>query len=230
MISLHEISFDNTDSKEEVYFTWWLLELLKEGYISTAVYKPKTFTFTLPVIVSWTLEKKTKCVKQTAEILKRHSYTPDFLIEWTNKAKEIFFIPVDMRYGQPQVSGQYKKRPFGRIPFIAEYYGTETSVPIVDTYSYIDVKGDFARAFIKSTILFPVNQKLTFDRFSKIVDKAKIPSLFKKTFTPERYLTCDKQSTKSRTIHFTVRNIQQYVETIKNEISGSETTQTDLKI
>ena len=227
MIPIDQISFDNTDSQEEVYFTWWLLELIKEGYISSAVYKPQTFTFTSPVVASWMLEKKTKCIIQTAEILKGHSYTPDFLIEWTDKAEGLFFIPVALGYTNPLIIGQYRKRPFGKIPFIAEYYEGNS---LINSYSYIDVKGDFAKAYIKSTIIFPINQKLVFDKYNKIVNKAKIPDLFKKTFTPEKYRYCNKKVDQPRTIHFSIRSIQQYVEGIKSEVSASEITQPNLKI
>lgn len=68
-----------------------------------------------------------------------------------------------------------------------------------NTYCEVEVKPDYDQN--NMTRLFQVNRKWVYEKYSIFVNLVKIPSLFKRTFTPNRYLYCDK-TTKLRKINY----------------------------
>jgi len=160
------------DSKEEIYFLWYLDELQAAGYINFYRYQPEPFSLFPPVKYNWIKQLKTKKKEMTTTLLRAHSYQADFAIYWVKKAKDIFFN-------------------FNKItdaPFIEKYY-----------VSFIDVKP--AHDMQNMTRLFHINQKWVHQRHGVYVQKIVPQELFKSTFTPERYRYTDK-SLKPRKIDF----------------------------
>jgi len=66
-------------------------------------------------------------------------------------------------------------------------------------YCEVEVKPDYDQN--NMTRLFQTNRKWVYEKYSIFVNLVKIPSLFKRTFTPNRYLYCDK-TMKPRKINY----------------------------
>ena len=73
----------------------------------------------------------------------------------------------------------------------------------------IEVKNDYDAN--NMTRLFRVNQKWIYQKHGIIVNLVKIPSLFKKTFTPARYLLTD-QTMKPRKLKYKPKTLKQFLE------------------
>lgn len=159
-------------SKEELYFSWYLQQLIENGYVLEFCYEPRTFLLVDPIY------KKGK--KSPVQAHPGTNYTPDFLIRWTQKAIGIF---IALELGKPDLSGEY--------PFVCK-----------DLESWIDVKGIFKGAHNVSAATFPVKRNLMYHvheiYVQKIIPvnitKKKHGGLFPETFTPDRYFRTDQSS------------------------------------
>ena len=154
------------DSKEEIYFSWYLDELFEAGYIDEYCRQPEPFSLFDPVKYNWIKPLKTKKKEMTTTLMRAHSYRADFQIFWLfNNAKGLFFDINKLTAG----------------PFFAKY-----------GISFIDVKPSFDQH--NMTRLFHINQKWVHQRFGVYVQKIVPQKLFKATFTPNRYLYTDKSA------------------------------------
>jgi len=218
---MKELTFETLDergkpiSKEEVYSYWYLRELQEHGWIEDAIYQPKSYTLIQQSWCTWQQQLKTKTKLNRKQLFPGHSYTPDWEIIWREKAIGIMVLPITDVL--PTVNGletfaydRHYNNPFNKIPFICNLKG-----PMIYS-SLVDVKGDAARAFIKSTVIFPINQKLMLDKHGLYVQAMKIPSIFKNTFTPQRYLSTDKQR-KPRLLKYEPVMIGEYADAINNQ-------------
>ena len=175
------------DSKEEIWFSWYLDELNAAGYIDFYVYQPEPFSLFPPVKYNWIKPLKTKKKTMTTSLLRAHSYQADFKVNWNvPPSRGVFFIDNGIK---------------GNYPFISQYCNCR---PI----SYIDVKP--AHDFQNMTRLFQINQKWVYQRFGVYVQKVVPQELFKMTFTPERYLFTDK-NLKPRKIDFKPIGIKEFI-------------------
>jgi len=170
------------DSKEEIYFSWYLDELFEAGYIDEYCRQPEPFSLFDPVRYNWILSLKTKKKEMTTTLLRAHSYQADFKIEWNASAINLFFDINKLNGG----------------PFFSSEYGT----------SFIDVKPSFDMQ--NMTRLFTINQKWVYQRFGVYVQKIVPQKLFKATFTPNRYLYTDKSS-KPRKIDYPVQTLTEFI-------------------
>jgi hypothetical protein len=180
--------FENKDSKAEAYFQWWLDELSADNYITDYIYHPRIIQLTDSVIYRVLNHKKTKDLIEERQLLADHQYSPDYDIIWAEKALGIFYKLL------PVCEDKHIK-----APFFAQIR-TSKELPT----SAIDVKGavTFAQSRNYSTLVtFPFNQKWVYQRYGIYVCKAEIPTLFKHTFCPKRYLTQDIRGN-SRALHF----------------------------
>jgi hypothetical protein len=171
------------DSPEELYFCWWLEELLDHKYI-----KSFNRAETIPIYNPEKLCFGEHCRK----VLREFNYTPDFIVEWYPKANGIFFLAVGQEYSKDQVRN---------VPFISMDKKT----------SLIDIKGLFQGTRYSSSITFPITQKFLFHEKKIFVDKI-IPlgnkGLFAKTFTPKKYLLTE--TGKQRKINWKVSSVLDY--------------------
>jgi hypothetical protein len=181
------------DSKEEVYFSWWLDELKEAGYVKSYVRQSPTFELseTVQKTVIKELKTKTKEVKQT--LLQPCTYTPDFTIQFPSKVIGLCFSSSDKR--------------------MLYYNGTEydEKLSIYDRlYTvYVDIKPLFSiRDSDKAK--FSVLQKWVYQKHSVYVNPVVYQKLFEKTFTPARYLLTDKGG-QQRKINWQVRTLQEFI-------------------
>ena len=164
----------NFDSKEELYFSWWLDELIEAG-LCVDYMRGVEFELSEPVkrVFEKKLKTKTKLVEK--HLLGGHIYTPDFAVSMS--------LDMGNRCGFYCKAGHY----------------------------FVEVKGDYDSN--NMTRLFTINQKWVYDKYGILVNLVKIPSFFKKTFTPARYLLTD-QTMKPRKLKYKPRTLKQFMEEI----------------
>lgn len=185
-------------SDEEKYFSWYLDELERAGYAKQTMYEPYTYRLS-PIAKYNVLEQlKTKVKTKRLKLFAPHEYTPDFGIIWNHKAKGVFYNHID------------EGIDLRNIPFIAN---NDKGIP----YSIIEIKPGFDK--YNMIRLFRINQKWLFFQGGVyvqevVVDKKNGRGLFPETFTPEKYLLCDKAARK-RTLYFIPQSLREYVQTIK---------------
>lgn len=185
-----EVAFD---SKEELYFSWYLEELMEAGYLKSWEYQPASFILSNKVTV-----KKIKIGKKNNTIVEKtilqpHEYTADFKLYWDNKAKNLFFIDI------------FEESENKKIPFLAQ------KAENGEYFSIVDVKSNFNMQNMNR--LFSVNQKWMWDKYNIYIQKI-IPigkkCLFSETFTPKRFLKTDKTE-KDRKINYNVILLLDYI-------------------
>ena len=183
-------------SKEELYFSWYLDELIENGYVSWYRYESKTFTLLEEAKSTWDRKLKSgKVIATLLHIAQDVEYTPDFEISFTEKALGVFCNGIPS-YTRPYFMGMLEDEILGH--YIA----------------FIDVKGS---AFINSSssISFSFTQKLMWHRYMIYVQKVIPQNLFNKTFTPKRYLLTDggKAIRNSKGMKYVI-SIEEFIEKI----------------
>jgi hypothetical protein len=199
---------EKLDSKEELYFKWFVEELLAYEVITGYKYHPKPFL--LSPGFDYEVHNKVKPTNKSRvlSLLQDHEYTADFILNWTPKLKGILWEPIS--------SVHYDN--LKNFQFLANY---NKSLDIF--YSVIDIKGSFVGPHNTTGITFPLNQKwvwamynvyinkiVTHPRLTKVGNSIPSNALFLKTFVPERFLLTDKDLT-PRAIHYRKRTIAQYL-------------------
>jgi len=178
-------------SDEEWYISWWLQELQAAGYIQLIEYQPKAFElydgkFNDHVIPMKTVADKIK----TQALLQPHVYTCDARIVWTEKAEGLFYWHEGM-YGVKKTKFQF-------------YAGLEHEGMV----TYFEVKAEFDRHNMNR--LAGTNIKWVQQKYNLIVEMIKPNTLFKNTFTPDRFLLTNFKFT-PRTIKYETRTLRRFV-------------------
>ena len=148
----------NYASKEEAQYSYYLDELEEAGFIREYLYEPVSIPLSEPI-----------------DRLRKHSYTPDFVVVWDRKAEGLFYRP----YGVPKPS----YLPVGQV------------LPDNTIVSYVEIKG--ARDFKNMERLAKLNIKWAHQKFSLYINMIKPlhdKGLFARTFTPQ--LTIDDKVTR----------------------------------
>lgn len=162
------------DSDEEIYFAFWCDELLEHGYLKKWMRNRKTYTLTEGLNHHWVketvLKTKIKVEDKVQKLLLDSCYTPDFVLYWTAKAKNVFFQSLTGHHNQITA------------PFIAK----KTKDAPATWKSVVEVKPDFDR--FNMTRAFVMNQKFMWYKWKIFVSLVEYKDLFSKTFTPQRYL------------------------------------------
>ena len=199
---------EKLDSKEELYFKWFVEELLAYEVITGYKYHPKPFP--LSTALNYDVHNKQKPANKPREfsLMQSHEYTADFILFWTPKLRGLLWEPVSAIH--------YENVKY--FPFLANYK-KELNV----YYSVIDIKGTFVGLHNTTAVTFPLNQKWVWSKYNIYVNKVvthpritkqgkNIPSnaLFLTTFVPERFLLTDRDMTE-RIIHYRKRTIAQYL-------------------
>jgi len=172
------------DSKEEMYFSWYLDELVDAGYVRNYDLHPREFILTnkQTVQVEKQLKTKVKVIEKT--FLQPHVYTPDFYIRWLHNADDIFLSKI-------KGSGVF----WAATPVLID--------------SFIEIKPTFSR--YNMARVFSLNQKWMYNKYGIYVQLIKPFKLFKDTFTPVRFLTTDK-SGQARKLNYTPISLIEFVE------------------
>jgi len=117
--TIYDKNIDQTielDSMEEYDFYQWLLEGFESGLVKSYQYHIVSYPLTPKQSYNALVSLKTKTKEVTKTLFQPHEYTPDFIVEFTDK----FF------------------NTFGKTPL--------TSIPYVSKNPFvIDIKGAFAR-------------------------------------------------------------------------------------
>lgn len=210
-----DIDITTLDNSRELHFAWYLEELAEHDYIWGYESHPLTF-FLSPMVKVNAVDRllKTKVNYKEQGLLREDTYTPDFTIFWKPRARGIFYelcgdgltvVDKDTPFLIPSTQTQILR---GKHEY---YIGEECEISTVDCKP--DVKTRFATN-VNSIYTFPIEQKWVYDKFGvyvqKVVHEGKKTCMFAETFTPRRYLTNDKLSTR-RTIHHDTPNIESYV-------------------
>lgn len=156
------------DSNEELFIQWWLEELFSQGFITFIKREPKEFLLSekVELIKTKILKTKTKTLPYT--VLQPHVYTADFAVQWTDKAKGIFYDLWD--------SGNSSDK----VPLFAQWNESKL------THSYIEVKPIFDQN--NMTREFKINQKWVWEKYKVYINLAIPDKLFEETFTPKKYI------------------------------------------
>jgi len=187
-----------TQSTLETHFTWYLNELFEAGIIAEWTPQPRSYTLACKATYIYGEQLKTKVKQVEAMIpeLSQHIYTPDFEIVWSPQAQGVFHTGLY----------SYKKALTG-CPFISLDKPCDT----IRT-SLIEIKPPKDR--YNMIRVFGLNQRWMWQRHGIYVQKVVPERLFKETFTPRRYLTCDVLTTRKRKIKYPVRSLAEYLETV----------------
>lgn len=183
-----QVEYEDLQSMEELYFLWWLCDLKDYGYVEDAWYEDDVFVLGKGYDKIYEKQMKTKTKRLNETVIPQNIYTPDFKIKWTEKARGVFYEDLVSK----------NKLMHGRR---ANYMIGE------DLVSYIEIKPDFD--FNNMTRYVKIKINWLFQSHGVYVNLVKVPSLFKSTFTPERYILTDNNK-KTRRINFKVKKISSF--------------------
>lgn len=170
------IEADSFASKEEKWFSYYLAELKARGYVKKYVYQPDSYELSSEFRVHIYETRKDHNELVDIKMLNGHSYTADFLVEWTNKAKNKLFWEVGGVY--PKGAVKYSKtRRDAFIPFMGCRNKDREIVSVIDT------KGTFGA----SDRSFSITQKWMASQgvyVQKVVVSLCEKGIFYRTFFP----------------------------------------------
>jgi len=162
-------------SYEELYFSWYLDDLIKHGYVSKYELQPPAHVIFPRITIAWMEEMKTKLKINEHPVLQEGTYTTDFKIHWTKKALGVFCN-----------GGASKRRPY--------FMGVQSHDFLEEYETEVDVKGDNTSANVRgnhSMITFPLKQKMLYTAKGIYAQKVIPVKLFNDTFVPTRYFFTD---------------------------------------
>lgn len=174
------------DSKEEIWFLWWIMELQEKRIIDRYEYQPDSIVLSEPVPHYYDEILKTKTKKMKQKFLAGHIYTPDYRIIWHNTPGCVLMFA-------------------DRIPGVSKYRAKLKcqAGPYPGDVSYIEVKAQFDRN--NMTRSFMTDQKWIWQRCNIFINLVKIGNkpgnFFSQTFTPKKYLLTDA-GIKKRKLHY----------------------------
>ena len=178
------------DSKEELYFSWYLRELQEANYIYHIEYQPASYHLSLPQTHCFVKPLKTKTKIVSVTLLRKHIYTPDFRVLWEQKARGLFFNnhddEVDLR----------------KIPFITNPTSNSLSNGLIEIKPVFDQNN--------MTRLFAINQKWLYHQHDIYIQKIIPVKLFEATFTPQKYLLTDKTN-KQRKLKYQPKTLNEFL-------------------
>ena len=167
------ITYRNT---EELYFSYYLDELIEQNIVESYEYEPESFELTPEVTFNYikttVLKTKTKIEDKTKALLHKHCYTPDFKIMTLNKGHELNLFNIFLDSFPIFICSQKKSNGENDLDFPC----------------WVDIKGQFAGKTNSTQYTFPLNQKWMYDKYSIYVQKIKPFDLFKATFTPKKVI------------------------------------------
>lgn len=183
------------DSKEELYFSWWLDELIQEDIIIDYVAQPDSFVLTKAVERPYIKKMKRVEDKELTETLIREKvYSPDFKLYWNLGHPNIDKFVGDL---------SDRERKHSSVLFKSRFLTKPSEI------CFVEIKGSYDNN--NMTRLFLQNQAFVWEKHKEWVNLIKIPNLFKKTFTPKRYLLTDKTK-KPRKIKFPAKTLKDFLE------------------
>jgi len=183
------------DSKDEVYFSWWLDELQMAGAISTWEYQTPTIELSKKKTyeVDTLSPKLKKPGTKKYQLFPAHTYTADFFIVWGSLVSP-FHQTLNMRK-------RLDRHFVSQAKLIA---GVPRCV------SRVDIKPSYVKRTDNET-LFRVNQKWVFDKTGIYIQAIQFEKLFSMTFTPQRYMITDKGQAIRKIRDWKVRSLEDFL-------------------
>lgn len=185
----------NLDSKEELYFSWMLQELEEAGYVNSWG-QCRTYQLGDKITNKYqekkVLKKSTKLIDKEQTILNSCEYTPDFEINWNEKARNIFFniFPSELNH------------KINTDLLIGQWHNGFNYTSIIENKPNYDQNN--------MTRLNGINRKWMYQKHGIFVNLVKVPDIFKDVFTPKKYLLTDSGK-QQRLIHFPIVTLEEYV-------------------
>lgn len=195
------IQKEKLESDEELYFVWWLIDLYKAGYVKNALHEPTTFNLSEPVVKPFRKETqlKTKLKVEEGEetVLDGLVYTPDFAVQWTEKAIGIF---CDHLHCVEKLT--YKRNP---LRYVGQARG-------LDMWTYVEVKPEHDHK--NMTRAAKIKMNWTYQKHGAFINLQKVgKALFKKTFTPDRFRFTNKKLD-ARKLDYKPRTLEEFISTL----------------
>ena len=188
-------------SNEEMYFGWYLEDLLDAGYIDDWTYEEETFDLALPVKLPWKKQLKTKVKDMSMSFLEKCTYNPDFKIYWNEKAKGVFYYNLEEEIYDPKT-----------LP----YFACQQNISRIEIKPNHDFQNKTQQAVIKIKWLMQlgtyVQLVIPAPKVSKGGKLNPQSALFNNTFIPRRYVYTDK-SMGLRKINFKHITLKQWGDT-----------------
>jgi hypothetical protein len=192
---------EGRDSLQEVYFEWWLNELIKHGFLKrferSKRYNLIDSVFTPKLNFKPTKKEPQRYLLVERQFLDSWTYEPDYDLYWEEKSLNFWFTDLEFLY----------PKDFKTI-FEAKWINGEW-------LSIIDIKPQFFRGgSMSSSVKFPLIQKMMFSKHNIYVQKISPlgkKGLFDNTFTPERYLLQDKRMINRKISQWTPGSIKSYL-------------------
>lgn len=178
---------------QEDWFDFWTAELIEAGYILKVLdqnikgwqmYDGETIEYEEAVTVyKGTDRERVKLVKKKYILHRPVKYTPDRVIFWTEKSKDIFFTDVneivngDVRYflGHKLPDGQYLSVLDVKSPFGGKN-SSDVSFSIKKKWVWVK-----ERIYVNQAVMYPIKPL-----------KSVVKYLWPMTFTPNRFLYTDR--------------------------------------
>lgn len=193
-ISIDNITREDVDSDEELWFCWYLQELKAAEIILDADVNRKPILLSNKVEHTYSLVRKKDLKRKTEFLMHPHEYTPDFNIQFNMRYRDVFYSLF--------VIG--RKLPGQNIPFLSFSPGHHAA--IVEVKPVFDMNN--------MTRLVRTNLKWVFDKYGMYIELIKVPDIFKDTFTPQKYIDLMQYQIKSKEgkskIKWNIKTIDQY--------------------
>lgn len=202
------------DSPEELWFAWWLEELLERGVVESWGYQAKTWPLTSECVLCWQEQGARKVLDRHCQLFRPHTYTADFSVLWKDERC------IERTYPS-ELSGVWTLRQSGA------FFGPRNSKAIMLCANsnmpvcHVDIKGAFVRMKAQEAV-FSLARGVVWERHHDYVNKIiphstsrKTPAcLFRDTFVPRRFLFTDKTA-KMRTIPYPTRTVDEWLKTLE---------------
>lgn len=187
------------DSLGELAILQWLYELKNMGYIKT-IKRAESYLLCDTLTNNYAQQKKGVTSKPMEQnLLRGHSYTPEFEVIWDLGRSEPFVWRMGSRIKNDKTFvGHLNSGDFAKIP-------ADGIVTV------IEVKPSFDQNNMER--LFKLNQKWMWDKHKIFVNLIKVNELFPVTFTPKDFLTTP--SGKKRLLKWPYRSASQYINSLK---------------
>lgn len=174
------------DSLEELAFLQWASELQKLGYIKS-IQRADSYLLSDSIINNYSEKVGTSSRPKAQTLLQGHSYTPEFMIVWTQKARDLLVWEME------------ENNKFDKF-----FIGTRDNR---EYRTLVEVKPLWDQNNMER--LFKLNQKWMWQKHGLFVNLVKCPDLFDKTFTPKEFLTT--KTGRNRNIKWRVKTVYEFL-------------------
>ncbi len=185
------------DSKEEMYFQWWIDDLVSAGYIDEVVYQPEPFITSDKITYTFKKQLKTKTKIIEKVLSGERRYTPDYKIYWTDKAKGLIYKEID-------------HQPIDNPNAI--FWASSDDQGF---FTIIEVKGGYDQG--NMTRLARINIDLVHNRYGQYIELVRVSnsknSFFDKTFTPSRFIFTDAKKAR-RKLKYEPKSLNEFIKAL----------------